>query len=303
VRICFFLSLFVQAASITWIASLASTSASVNSAIYQTSCVFAYLFSIPLLSERVSFGKSAAVVLAVFGVLGVIFSKKPKGSLDDKPNAGVGELLVVLSAAFYALKEVLYKLWFPNCTSSRTPVSDAAVCVSVVGAWCTLMLPLWVLLLHSTQIELFEWPPADVARGYAIVALMMSGFQVLLFAAIAVTSPTFAAVGQLMVPPLSMLWDYVAFRFALSPLGICGSFMVIIAILFMLQNERVDEIVHPIIYRMCHRSRDLSTTTLLAGTAPNPAGAAPVSSMNEESSSRIAYLEAQEEKAQESPIL
>lgn len=58
------------------------------------------------MGEKISFGKSLAVVMAVGGVLAVILSKKAKGSVDDTPNIGAGELLVVLSAVTYALKEV-----------------------------------------------------------------------------------------------------------------------------------------------------------------------------------------------------
>ena len=177
-RVCCGLSLLVQAASITWVASLASTSPSVNSAIYQTSCVFAYLFSIPLIGERLSFGKSVSVLLAILGVLGVIFSKKQRGSLDASPDAALGDFLVVCSAAAYALKEVLYKRWFPHSALSTTPVTDAGVCVAVIGALCTLMLPLWLLILHYSGVEPFEWPPADAARGYAAVAAMMGVYQV-----------------------------------------------------------------------------------------------------------------------------
>lgn len=103
------------------------------------------------------------------------------------------------------------------------------------------MLPVWLLLLHVTHVEPFEWPPPDAARGYALVAAMMGAYQVparlyspdsalptpptalraarrvmgrrvwqvLLFAAIAITSPTFVAVGQLLVPPLSMAYDFL----------------------------------------------------------------------------------------------
>jgi drug/metabolite transporter (DMT)-like permease len=244
------LTLLVQGASVTWVWSVPLTSASLNSAIYQSSCALAYVFSLPLLKEEyLSASKSLGVLLALGGVLLVVLSKKREGSPDAVPHAGLGEILVFASAAIYALKEVLYKRWMsptpPSSSAdgsvqqaaaaaassppppSPTPVADAALCVSLIGTWCVLSAPIWLLLLHLSGIEPFEMPPWHLARGYLIVAFMMMVYQVQLFAAIAITSPTFVAVGQLLVAPISMLIDLIdpKTHYTLPPpalIGTCG---------------------------------------------------------------------------------
>jgi len=137
------------------------------------------------------------------------------------------------------------------------------MCVAIIGTWCSLMLPVWLLLLHVTHVEPFEWPPPDAARGYALVAAMMGAYQVLLFAAIAITSPTFVAVGQLLVPPLSMAYDFLFSGYALSPLGLMGAFTVVVALGVMLSSDQIDARAHPFLRRLCRCRRDNATVSLL----------------------------------------
>eukprot|EP00966_Prymnesium_polylepis_P328712 7384486-Prymnesium_polylepis.1 len=113
--------LLVQAASVTWIASLPRTPVSANTAIYQINPLLVYAFSIPLLGERVSKYKLAAVVLAVCGVWLVAMGRQDE---TDGADAGVaaaedasrhdswGYVLVTVSTTIFSLKEVLFKRLF-----------------------------------------------------------------------------------------------------------------------------------------------------------------------------------------------
>lgn len=238
-RFCGWLSMLVAVAAISWTASLSKTSTSSNSAIYQSSTVFAYVFSVPLLSERISTAKSIAVLLATGGILTVIFSDKLAGSDDARPDSLLGMFLVILSAMAYALKEVLFKRWMPT-SQTPTPIADASLCVILIGAWCALMLGPWVLLCDASGLEEFELPPAEITRQYALVALMMGLYQVLLFAAIATTSPTFVAVGSLLVTPVSMLWDSLLLSYRLPPPAVAGVAAIIFAIVLVVYAEPLD---------------------------------------------------------------
>ena len=91
----------------------------------------------------------------------------------------------------------------------------------------------------------------------------------MLFAAIAITSPTFVAVGQLLVPPLSMLWDVVASHYVLSALGILGVVTVIGALGIMLAAEAIDERVHPLLQGLCSRQAHSTLSLLPAPGAPS----------------------------------
>ena len=305
---CAALTLFVQGASITWITSIPLTSASANSAIYQMSCPLAYLFSLPLLrDERLSLSKSLGVLLALGGVGAVIAAKRC--GPDAVPNAVSGDLLVLASAALYALKEVLYKRWLGGSSASPTntsgcadpshgssttggsrasgrldsaatveiegkpvhqiepvpasaptadatashvpdsasvsaptPIMDAALTVSLIGVWCVLSAPIWLACLNASGVEPFELPPWDLACGYALVGGMMAAYQVLLFAAIALTSPTFVAVGQLLVSPISIAWDAIELHYAMPPVALLGTAAIIAALCLVIGAPTVDAV-------------------------------------------------------------
>ena len=115
-------------------------------------------------------------------------------------------------------------------TVSPTPLLDAALCVALIGFFVLLSWPLWVGGLHATGIESFEWPPWHLARGYLIVSMLMCAFQLMLFSAIALTSPTHVAVGQLLVSPLSMLWDALELGYSLPPMAMAGTAAIVTAI-------------------------------------------------------------------------
>ena len=55
------------------------------------------------------------------------------------------------------------------------------------------------------------------ARGYGVVAVLMALYQACLLAAIALTSPTFVALGTMLAVPVSMFVDYVLKRYGAPP--------------------------------------------------------------------------------------
>ena len=119
---CAALTLFVQGASITWITSIPLTSASANSAIYQMSCPLAYLFSL-LRDERLSLSKVWGSCSRSVGWA----RSSQRSAVGPTPYPTVsGDLLVLASAALYALKEVLYKRWLGGSSASPTNTSGCA---------------------------------------------------------------------------------------------------------------------------------------------------------------------------------
>ena len=231
------LGLAVQGSSVTWVVSLPLTSVSANSALYQTSCVFAYGLSLWLLRERLSCSKSIAVLVALAGVLCITSAKQ--GAASGSPNSFGGDVLVLGSAALYAFKEVLYKRCF-GMSGSRTPLADAALANGLIGAWGAITTPLWLALLDATGCEVFEWPPAELAPGYAVAAAASALFQACLFAAVALTSPTFVALATLLVAPASYLADWASHDYQLPPVALGGTWAVMGAIVVMLRAEWLD---------------------------------------------------------------
>jgi drug/metabolite transporter (DMT)-like permease len=115
-----------------WYVSLPRTLVSANNAIYQSQCVFVYIFSILLLGDKLRLAKSVALGLCVTGVLFVVFSVPPSdagGGASPSPSPAAptsaspssaaaapvihqtvgGYLALIVSVMTFALYEVLFK--------------------------------------------------------------------------------------------------------------------------------------------------------------------------------------------------
>lgn len=81
-------------------------------AIYNTACFFAYLFSIILLKEKIVRNKVLAVVLSLVGVAIISLTSRDSSDSDgDSAKASnksglLGDLLSLVAAALYGFEEV-----------------------------------------------------------------------------------------------------------------------------------------------------------------------------------------------------
>jgi len=253
--LCTGLTVFVQASSATWIWSLDLTFVSVNSAIYNINPLLVYLFSIPLLAEPPSVMKLCAVLLAMVGTsvvtLGTAGDADATAAVDaDGPDvttregAIFGSGLVLLSAAFFALKEVLFKKHFASVTISLTPFTDALLVVGLIGTVSLVTLCPLAYTLHATGIETFEMPTPELVRGYGLVAVLMATYQACLLAAIALTSPTFAAMGTMLAVPASIAVDFLLKGYLVPPMAFLGILAIVLAFFSLFFADRFDDALH-----------------------------------------------------------
>ena len=66
-------------------------------------------------------------------------------------------------------------------------------------------------------------PTPELIRGYGLVAVMMASYQACLLAAIALTSPTFVAMGTMLAVPASILFDFTLKEYVPPPVAL-GAF-------------------------------------------------------------------------------
>ena len=233
--------LFTQSASATWIASLSLTAVSVNTAIYNVNPLLVYVFSVPILQESLSLTKTVAVLGAL-----VATTMVAQGTRYDPESITGGErglqgvLTVLASATIYSLKEVFFKRVFPSVSVSLTPFTDSLLVVAIIGVASVLTMVPMIALLDYSGFEPFVMPPPEVARSYGVVALLMAVYQACLLAAIALTTPTFVAMGTMLTVPISMLYDFFARGYVvptLSQLGIVG---IVAAFAVLIFSEQVD---------------------------------------------------------------
>ena len=166
----------------SWYVAVDWTTASDLTAIYNCSAFFAYVFSVPLLHERVRLNKVLAVLVAVAGVLVVAYgdatpakhgSKSgggaggPDSVPDDDDDAPVsrvfGNIVIGIGSVLYGLYEVLYKKLAcpPDGTSPGRGMIFANFFGTLIG--CFTLFVLWIPLpiLHFTGVETFQWPTGE----------------------------------------------------------------------------------------------------------------------------------------------
>ena len=166
-------SLTVAGAS--WYVAVDLTSPSDLTAIYNCSAFFAYAFSIPLLGDKLRFDKVFAVIVAIAGVLMVVYLDK--GDDDESEaeikNRTLGNFLIGIGSVLYGLYEVLYKRLAcpPEGLSAGKGMIFANLFGSLIG--CFTLGVLWIPLpiLHVLGYEKFELPTGKAAKVLLISVL------------------------------------------------------------------------------------------------------------------------------------
>ncbi|PIA17487.1 hypothetical protein COEREDRAFT_61011 [Coemansia reversa NRRL 1564] len=209
----------LNAATYLWYVAVGLTSMSKVTAIYNTSCFFAYLFSVLLLNERVQAAKAAAVVVSIVGVVFMaLVNVGPKTlSANKSPHPAsehgselLGDLLSLVCACGTGLYQVLYKKYaVPRDYHSLYAVNFMT---TLLGLATLLIFWLPMPALDAAGVEPFQWPNRSqfgllVANGLLAIAYY-GGFMI----ALALTSPLFAAIGVMLTIPITAVVDMLIRR-------------------------------------------------------------------------------------------
>lgn len=120
-----------------------------------------------------------------------------------------------------------------SAPSPAYPLGDAAVVIGLQGFWSCMLGPLILSCAAATGLEPFSWPPASLALGYVLVAMMMAMYMGCLYGALAYSSPTFVAICSLFVTPVTLIWDVAAGRAGSIPAPAYVGLSVLIAALLL----------------------------------------------------------------------
>ena len=121
-----------------------------------------------------------------------------------------------------------------------TPLTDAFLVVDLGLGSCATLVPL-ASALDATGLEEFALPSPALARGYALVAILMAMYQACLLAAIALTSPTFVAMGTMLAVPGSIAMDFVLRGSLVPVLGVGGILLILAAFGCLIFAAKIDE--------------------------------------------------------------
>ena len=244
-----FITTALTVAGGSWYVAVDMTSASDLTAIYNCSAFWAYIFSIPLLHDKLRFDKAFSVLLAIAGVLILVYGDslptihggKSGGSVgggenpDDSSNRTLGNIVIGVGSVLYGLYEVLYKKLAcpPEGTSPGRGMLFANTFGSLIG--CFTLLVLWIPLpiLHYTGIERFEWPHGEAAWMLLVSVLANATFSGSFLVLISLTSPVLSSVAALLTIFTVAVTDWLLTGKPLSPAAIVGGLVIIVAFLLL----------------------------------------------------------------------
>ncbi|KAI9477123.1 hypothetical protein BDB00DRAFT_859317 [Zychaea mexicana] len=249
VRTVILLAVLLTIPSYSWYVSVNLTSMANLTAIYNTGCLFAYLFSILMLGDKLVLTKVIAVFLCVTGVFTMAFwpsdvsdgqDKASDGSVDDDDSnrsyavSVLGIAVAALAAASYGFYEVYYKKY---ASPPRPSVLFANAVTTGIGITTILLLWIPIPIFHWMGHETFQVPDLRTFMYILGIASMSVVYNATFMCVIALVNPVFAAVGVMLTVPAVAITD-VLVTGVMTPLStIVGSIFILIG--FYILNRQV----------------------------------------------------------------
>lgn len=241
-RVACILSLAVNSAGSSWYIAVNLTTPADITAIYNCSTFFAYLFSVILLKEPISFLKSLSVALSIVGVFIIAYmtpSVNNEGITSESRN--LGNLIIACGSVLYGLYDVLYKKL--ACMPTQTAPSKQACFSNLIGSCIGVatMLLMWPVLifLHLYGIETFAIPSRKTLL-YIIISIIgnvtYSGAFLILMA---LTDPVLGSISTLLGTCCVPFVEYILFGNKITISEMTGGLVIIIAFGLMVYADKL----------------------------------------------------------------
>lgn len=234
------LMLIFQAGNVTYFIGLQMLAQSIQSLLYQSTTVWVALFSLAILRDAVDPFKGAALVFTLAGVVWITLDNWNDGGPGHAGAFKVHMAVLCLSAALWALYEVLVKKLLPDATPR-----EVAQFVGWRGLLNLVLLWPIVLGLWLSGVERVGGLTTAQLGGVGAMALLSVVSTYLIVGGITMTSPLFIRIGATLIAPLSIGWDVYS---GYSPGWRCylGCALVIVGFAFInLTWSRPGCVCHP----------------------------------------------------------
>jgi drug/metabolite transporter (DMT)-like permease len=236
------LSILLTLPSYIWYLSVNLTTMSNLTAIYNTGCFFAYLFSILMLHDRIIAAKVGAVMLCLAGVLAMACWPTDNNTAIPRTSDWIGIVVATVGASLYGFYEVFYKKY---ASPSQPTILFANGITGIIGI-VTLSL-LWIPFpfLHYFGLEIFELPDLTTFGYILAIASMSVAYNATFMAVIALVNPVFAAVGVMLTIPAVAITDVLVTGTMVPTSTIVGSLFILVGFIILNrqvgQEEKIDQ--------------------------------------------------------------
>ncbi|KAF9571788.1 hypothetical protein EC968_010659 [Mortierella alpina] len=241
--VAFGMTMLYMVPSYLWYTCVAMTSMANLTAIYNTACFFAYLFSVWLLKEKIVLNKVIAVFLSLLGVAIISLTTRDSSTVEDEnvaENGGVpltlaGDVLALIGAALYGFEEVVYKKYASPKVHS---VTFANTLTGLMGVATFTMFWVPIPLLHWIGHEVFELPTLEQFSSILMIAALGLIYNGCFMIVVSQTSPVFAAVGVMATIPLVAFTDWVLFSESVGWGNVAGGLSIVAGFAILVRENQ-----------------------------------------------------------------
>ncbi|KAI8881905.1 hypothetical protein K501DRAFT_187956 [Backusella circina FSU 941] len=236
IKTCIIVAILLTLPAYLWYLSVNMTSMSNLTAIYNTGCFFAYLFSILMLHDRLMVSKIGAVMLCMLGVLTMACWPGQQADEDDVKSQWIGILVATLGAALYGFYEVYYKKY-----CSQPTILFANTITGMIGIVTFSLLWVPFPILHAIGYETFQIPDLHTFLNVLMIASMSVVYNATFMAVIALVNPVFAAVGVMLTVPAVALADMAVMGQLVPASTVIGSLLILAGFVILNKQVKQDE--------------------------------------------------------------
>ncbi|TPX30545.1 hypothetical protein SmJEL517_g05922 [Synchytrium microbalum] len=229
------LTLLFTVGSYSWYLAVSRISLGDLTAIYNTSCFWAYALSVILGRESLHTIKLASVGLAIAGVIVITrWNSETNNSTNDNTinddtsqQHGMGYIYAISSSIFAGIYDVVYATL---AVPEKKPSMLLSVYITGLLGIVTLILGLIPFpILHYTRFERFELPSIHSASAMLVISVLGVLYNASFMLSLAITGPVVASLGILLTIPSTTIVDAVFNGKAVGVGTLVGSLMILVS--------------------------------------------------------------------------
>ncbi|XP_076959473.1 thiamine-repressible mitochondrial transport protein THI74-like [Bidens hawaiensis] len=199
-------------AQLSFNVSLKYTTVTSNTILSSASSLFTFLVSLVFLGEKFTWIKLTSVLLCMGGTIIVSLGDSKTATTATASNAALGDVLALVSSAFYAIYITLIRKKLPDEDNDddKTAKVSMAQFLGFLGLFNLIIFSPVVLILHLTNIESFRTitlKQLGLIVGKGLLDNVLSDY--LWAKAVLLTTTTVATAGLTIQVPLAAIVDTV----------------------------------------------------------------------------------------------
>ncbi|GAA0143783.1 hypothetical protein Leryth_014299 [Lithospermum erythrorhizon] len=195
-------------AQLTFNLSLKYTSVTSNTILSSASSLFTFLVSLLFLGEKFTWLKLVSVLLCMGGTIIVSLGDSETGLSAIASNPVLGDILALLSAAFYAVYVTLIRKKLPDDEDKKNGQASMAQFLGYLGLFNFIIFMPVILILNFTKLEpitILTWKQFGLIIGKGLLDNVLSDY--LWAKAVLLTTTTVATAGLTIQVPLAAIVD------------------------------------------------------------------------------------------------